>query len=80
MRWRHGWQALSQRAAARRGRAEVRSQAGSPGASRRAQARNPKRDLPIAIIGSLTLATVLYVLVRRPARQCRSRNNVVRVG
>ncbi len=35
--------------------------------ARRAQARNPKRDLPIAIIGSLTLATVLYVLVRRPA-------------
>jgi len=44
----------------------VRLQGGSPGA-RGAQARNPKRDLPIAIIGSLTLATVLYVLVRRPA-------------
>ncbi|KAK9823007.1 hypothetical protein WJX81_005796 [Elliptochloris bilobata] len=27
------------------------------------EARNPKRDLPIAIIGSLTLATTLYVLM-----------------
>jgi basic amino acid/polyamine antiporter, APA family len=28
-----------------------------------AEARNPKRDLPIAIVGSLLIATVIYILV-----------------
>lgn len=28
-----------------------------------AQAKNPSRDLPIAILGSLSLATVLYLLM-----------------
>ena len=28
-----------------------------------AQAKNPSRDLPIAILGSLSVATILYILM-----------------
>ena len=42
------------------------------------EAQEPKRDLPIAIIGSLVLCTIVYILSRSPRsarstpRRCRS--------
>src|SRR3546814_11897326 len=45
------------------------------------ETRNPQRDLPIGILGSLAICTVLYIVVRSEARRvgkecvstCRSR-------
>ena len=36
------------------------------------EARNPQRDMPLSILGSLLICTVLYVLVKR--RHYRNRS------
>ena len=38
------------------------------------ESKNPSRDLPIAVVGSLLISTVLYVLVAIAASACPDRH------